>query len=92
MKAGDIDREFNPTTGAITSVGSTPANVVFLDIKKLYNPSHKLSCDEVSDAWWNGRRGNITMMIIARNANDDTTLSGLNTELSGESKFLYKDI
>ncbi len=92
MKAGDIDREFNPTTGAITSVGSTPANVVFLDIKKFYKPTKKLSTDETSDAWWNGRRGNITMMIMARNANDDTALSGLNSELSGRSKFLFKDM
>lgn len=90
MKPGYLVREYD-SAGVLTTVGEIAGDTVPLKIVKYFKKGTKFSCDANQDTFCNNSQGNICIMVIARNANDDTTTSTLNVEVTGSIKYMFKD-
>ena len=61
-----------------------------INIKHNFAKGSQLTCEAHNSGQW--RKNNIALIVIARNARDDTTVSTLNLEVQGLGCLTYKDI
>ena len=90
MKPGYLERQYD-SNGILTSVGETAGTTIPLRIRKFWKKGTKLTAGTTGNLYSQTKNGNIAVFIIARNANDDTTLSTLNVEICASTKFKFKD-